>query len=566
MDKQDIKKEELLKRIETVLISKGIDREMLGKKTAEELLEEISIYHQELEYQNQELMRIRDELEISNKHFQDLFDRAPVGYVLTNEDFSIIRVNSSFTETTGMANNLIKGKPLSYFVDPDSQDDFYLLCRRLTAAYGNGNSTLKMTRHNLEPAITKVNAKRMIPVGGNLYLFAFADISREQAAIAELTEARRQALEADMLKTAFLNNLSHEIRTPLNGILGFLDFLHDPDTSPEQLEQYARIISQSSSQLLDIINDLVQMASLDAGQERIHDKPVHITQIFSQLSDKFKLRALNKNIGLQFVQPGALFPETFVTDAEKLLQILSALIDNAIKFTNKGQITCKAELKGSIIQFLVKDTGIGIPKEHHKMIFEKFRQVFPTRDKAYGGNGLGLSIAKANCDLLGGSIRLESEMGNGSVFIVSLPYKVPEKTDALPPAGEETAFRSKIAHNKPTVAVAEDEWSNYMLLEQILKRYGLNVVHYTNGKDTVEGCRNNPGVRLVLMDLKMPVLNGYEATRLLKKDYPDLPIIAITAYALSGDRERAIDAGCDDYISKPVQKQKLIEILNHYLK
>ena len=160
MDKQEIKKQELLKRIEEVLSNKGIDREKLGAKTAQELLEEVSIYHQELEYQNQELMRIRDELEISNKHFQDLFDRAPIGYVLTNEDFSIIRVNSSFAESTGMAGNLIKGKPLSYFVDPDSQDEFYMLCRRLTAAYGHGNSILKMTRNNQEPAIAKVNAKR----------------------------------------------------------------------------------------------------------------------------------------------------------------------------------------------------------------------------------------------------------------------------------------------------------------------------------------------------------------------------------------------------------------------
>lgn len=546
--------------------NKGIDREKLGAKTAQELLEEVSIYHQELEYQNQELMRIRDELEISNKHFQDLFDRAPIGYVLTNEDFSIIRVNSSFAESTGMAGNLIKGKPLSYFVDPDSQDEFYMLCRRLTAAYGHGNSILKMTRNNQEPAIAKVNAKRMLPVGGNLYLFAFADISREQAAIAELSEARRQALEADMLKTAFLNNLSHEIRTPLNGILGFMDFLHDPETPPEQLEQYARIITQSSSQLLDIINDLVQMASLDAGQERANEQPVHLTDIFSHLSDRFKPKAKNKNIGLQFAETGTHFPDTFNTDPEKLYQILSALVDNAIKFTSTGQITCQAELKGSTIQIMVRDTGIGIPKEHHKMIFEKFRQVFPTRDKTYGGNGLGLSIAKANCDLMGGSIRLESEMGKGSIFVVTLPYKITEKADTLSPSGTEKAFRTKVARHSPTVVVAEDEWSNYMLLEQILKRYGLNVIHYTNGKDTVEGCRNNPGVRLVLMDLKMPVLNGYEATRLLKKDYPDLPIIAITAYALSGDRERALDAGCDDYISKPVQKAKLIEILNHYLK
>ncbi|NTW24703.1 MAG: PAS domain S-box protein [Lentimicrobium sp.] len=376
--------------------------------------------------------------------------------------------------------------------------------------------------------------------------------------------ALAKAEESDRLKTAFLNNMSHEIRTPLNGILGFTSLLDDPETTPEDQQYFYRIINQNGEQLLSIINDIISIATIEAGQEQVREVKTDVNDMLGILYDQFKLQSAGKQLILNYKTSLSSSGALIMTDETKLRQILANLIGNALKFTEQGMVEFGCNKEGSMLGFYVKDTGIGIPPDMHKAIFDRFMQARMNPRKDYGGNGLGLAISKAYVDLLGGDIWLKSTPGKGTTFYFTIPYNAfGIVAEAIKP---ETEILSGVTGKGKTLLIAEDVYANYQLLEVILKKLDYRIIHVENGIEAIDTIRHIPEIDLVLMDLKMPEMDGYQATGIIKQMRPELPVIAVTAYALGGDKEKALKAGCDDYICKPVKANNLIETINRFLK
>jgi len=390
-----------------------------------------------------------------------------------------------------------------------------------------------------------------------------SDITERKHAEMELIEAKEKAEESDRLKTAFLNNVSHEIRTPMNSIVGFSGFLNDPDLKPNKRQEFTDIIIKSSEHLLAIIDDIIRIASIESGQEKIQKNEININLICDLIKDQFSSKANEKNVTLSLI-PGLTGDEAdIITDATKLTQILTNLIGNALKFTHQGYINYGYKLKNSQLEFYVEDSGIGIPLDMQEKVFDRFRQIETTATRNFGGSGLGLSISKAYVEILGGKMWLTSEMGKGSVFYFTIPYKKtnPKKLPDIPSVkGLDFEFKTT-----KTVLIAEDEISNFILLEEMLLDSGINIIRAVNGLEAVRLCQLNPNIDLVLMDIKMPEMDGYEATKRIKEFKPDLPIIAQTAYITEADRVKALACGCSDYISKPISKRLLLSKINEQL-
>ncbi len=383
----------------------------------------------------------------------------------------------------------------------------------------------------------------------------------------ELIEAKEKAEESDRLKSAFLANMSHEIRTPMNGILGFADLLKEQHLSIEEQQKYISIIEKSGERMLSTINDLIDISKIESGQMELTESEMSLKDLFDYLISFFKPEAEKKGIILTAYMQHNFRNIEIISDKDKVIAVLTNFIKNAIKYTFRGTIelgfNITIEGKNPMVEFSVSDTGIGIPKERHKAIFERFVQADIEDKDVYEGSGLGLSISKAYAEMLGGKSWVKSEVGKGSKFYFSLPYKSTEKVSP-----EKPTLKSKPDHQPGDfdlkVLIAEDEEFAIMHLTIILEHLGSKVLYARNGYETIEVCKTNPDIDLILMDIRMPGLNGYEATQKIRDFNKDVIIIAQTAYALTGDRDKAIKAGCNDYISKPIKKNKLIELIEKY--
>ncbi|MCX6302254.1 MAG: PAS domain S-box protein [Bacteroidia bacterium] len=376
-----------------------------------------------------------------------------------------------------------------------------------------------------------------------------------------LISAKEKAEESDRLKSAFLANMSHEIRTPMNGIIGFLDLLKEPDLSEENKNAYIDIVTQSSHRLLDTINDIIEISRIETGELKVHMSLVNISELMAYYHGFFKQQTDQK--GLKYFVTNRLPEEIkfFMTDRNKLESIISNLIKNAIKFTYEGSIEFGCNYESGNLIFFVMDTGIGISYESQNQVFERFVQGDISLSRPQEGSGLGLSIVKAYVGLLKGKIWLQSEPGEGSTFRFSVPYypSEEEKTESEP---HETL--PEISAENHTFLIAEDDYASYLYLERLLAGPGITFIHTTNGNDTVRAARDNPDLSLILMDLRMPGLTGLDATKQIREFNKTIPIIAQTAYALMGDRETALQSGCNDYISKPLNHNQLHKIISRY--
>lgn len=375
----------------------------------------------------------------------------------------------------------------------------------------------------------------------------------------ELLNAKEKAEESDRLKTAFLNNMSHEIRTPLNGIVGFTDFMTLPDISQEERMYYSRIIHQNCNQLTSIIDDIIKISTIEAGQEVIREKKININETLNHLYAQFNIRIDSPDVIFNYKTSLEDEKAEILTDATKVIQVLSNLISNAIKFTSKGSIEFGYDLIENKLQFYVRDSGIGIESKYHDLIFERFRQVKTHSGKVYGGNGLGLAISKAYVELLGGKIWLTSILGIGTTFYFTLPYTPVKKDYTL-----KSSTKPIRLDKSTTILIVEDEFSNYVLIEKILERIAVKSIHCMNGINAIEEVRENPDIKLVLMDMKMPEMDGFEATQQIKAIRKDLPIIAQTAYTLDSDINKAINTGCSEVLVKPYKSNDLLEIILKY--
>ncbi len=378
----------------------------------------------------------------------------------------------------------------------------------------------------------------------------------------ELINAKAKAEESDNLKSAFLANISHEIRTPMNAIMGFSEFLLQPRLSKAKIKDFVQIINSSSHQLLSIINDIIDSSKIETGQLTINYELVNINNLLNELFIMYKKLAELKNLSLHnsYERPNDLIQ--VYTDGNRIKQIFCNLLNNAIKFTKEGKIEIGYRIKGNFIELYVKDTGIGIAEENQALIFQRFKQVKQTGDVIYGGTGLGLSISKALIEKMGGTITVNSKPGIGSAFIFAIPFiRKTEDNNSL----IEDKSGKHINWNKKIILLVEDEINNHAYFEELLSDTNVKVLHAWDGKEAIEQIKKYSDISLVLIDIKMPILDGYKATQIIKQIRPKLPVIAQTAYALSNDREQALKAGCDNYFAKPIDKGVFIEVLNSYL-
>ncbi len=349
----------------------------------------------------------------------------------------------------------------------------------------------------------------------------------------------------------------------MNAIVGFCGFINNPELPAEKRKEFTDIIVNSSNQLLSIITDLISIATIETGQEKINKNRTNINSVCRLIYDQFFSKAHLKNI--EFNYNTALYDdEAYITiDEPKLVQIISNLLNNAFKFTAKGYVSFGYKVKKNDLEFYVKDTGIGIPSKLHEKIFNRFYQIEYSASRQYGGSGLGLSISRAYAELLGGYISLTSKPGKGSTFYFTIPFNQVFPSDL---SDQQIAYGELIKFETPKIIViAEDEDFNYMLLEEFLAESDISIMRAVNGMEAVDICKSNKNVDLVLMDIKMPVMNGYEATKKIKEFMPDLPVIAQTAYSTEKERAKAIECGCCDFISKPIEKDLFISKINEYI-
>jgi CheY-like chemotaxis protein len=365
--------------------------------------------------------------------------------------------------------------------------------------------------------------------------------------------------------------MSHEIRTPMNGILGFADLLKEPRLTREIQQEYISIIEKSGVRMLNIINDIIDISKIEAGLMEINIQEANINKQIEFIHTFFKPQVEEK--GLHFLIKNTLSEkESFIkSDREKIYSILTNLVKNAIKFTEQGTIelgyTLKTENESPELEFYVKDMGIGVPKDLQKAVFERFIQVDMSNKMTSQGTGLGLSISKAYVEMLGGKMWVESDEGEGSIFYFTLPYnaELEEKTDL-----DKDSWSEKLSCEVSSsvmglkILAAEDDKISRILILAILKGNTKELLEAVTGIEAVDMCRNNPDIDLILMDMQMPGLNGYEATQQIRQFNKDVIIIAQSAFGLSEDREKAIIAGCNDYISKPINKTELLALIHKY--
>jgi len=384
----------------------------------------------------------------------------------------------------------------------------------------------------------------------------------------ERKKATIKAEQSDRLKTAFLANMSHEIRTPVNAITGFTELLYDKDLTKEEHEVYLEYIKSGGKALLTLIDDIIDISKIEAGQLVIRHDDCSVNSLMSDLLKLFqqiKQKKGKADVDLRVDEDLIKNDLIIRTDPNRLKQILSNLIGNAIKFTHQGLVEFgyKIENPGQIV-FCVKDTGIGIAKDKLDIIFQRFRQVEESFTKNYEGTGLGLAISKKLTNLLGGEMWVESILGKGSIFFFSIPLQI-VRIDPEIDVKSTNPAKSKQLEGK-SILVVEDEDSNYILAETILKASKANVLRAEDGIAAVDIIRRNgQQVDLILMDIKMPGMNGYEATTEIKKIKGEIPIIAQTAYTLAEEKEKCLEAGCDDYIPKPIDRQILLKKINKFL-
>ncbi len=381
----------------------------------------------------------------------------------------------------------------------------------------------------------------------------------------ELRLAKEKAEESDRLKTAFLQNMSHEIRTPMNAIMGFSDLLKDENKDKPKLEKYTTIISQRCNDLLNIIDDILDIAKIESGQLPVNIEECNLTELFAELTSffiEYQNRIGKQHIKFSLQSICAPSENIIVTDKVKLKQIFINLINNAFKYTDEGEIEggCKFDENHNLL-FYVSDTGIGIPPDKQEIVFERFVQLNQVSNKNIGGTGIGLSIVKGLVNLLSGEIFLVSELGKGSTFTFTIPYNITHSLHVEPSVINKS---TKISLSNKTILIVEDDFYNAEYLKEIISGFGLNILQAENGKEAVELSISQP-VDMVLMDIRLPDIDGYEATRQIRMHKSKLKIIAQTAYASQNEKQKAIEAGCDDYISKPTKKNILLLMLNKHL-
>jgi PAS domain S-box-containing protein len=389
------------------------------------------------------------------------------------------------------------------------------------------------------------------------------DITQKKELELALIKAKEKAEESDHLKSAFLANMSHEIRTPMNGILGFTNLLREPDLTGEEKEEFIDIIQKSGNRMLDTVNDIIEISKIETGQITVSSNEVNVSEHILSLQKFFRPEAEKKGLKLIIDNELSVYGSLIITDKNKLSSILTNLIKNAIKFTEKGHIIIGCKRNADFIELYVKDSGIGIPSQRQDAIFNRFEKADIEDKQVREGSGLGLAIVKSYVNLLGGNIWVNSEVNEGSTFFFTIPYK-PVHSSSDNKNGKDWIINDEVKNFN--ILIVEDDHTSSKYLTILLKDFTKNIQIAKDGLRAVEICKNDSNIDLILMDYKLPNLNGLEATRRIREFNKNVKIIAQTAHALEGDKEKAMEAGCNDYITKPIDRERLLIMINKHLK
>ncbi|GEM_PF-1356214 len=436
-------------------------------------------------------------------------------------------------------------------------------------SYPSGNLIYAVARDITERKLAEerlIENEKLLKQQNEEYLAINEELNESNQRIREMNEklirATEKAQESDRLKSAFLANMSHEIRTPMNGIIGFCDLLQRENLKKEQIDTYVGIIVRSSNQLLSIINDIIDISKIEAGQVTLNPTTFHPQRVIEEIGDLFSANASSKGLHLDVRMQNNDMP-AISADQTKIKQVLSNLVNNAIKFTDKGTIEIGCQVEAGYLQFYVKDQGIGIAPENHQYIFERFRQVEGANTNSMAGTGLGLAISKSLIEMMGGIIWVESELGKGATFRFTIPMVVTPV--ALAEESKASNTDGYMDLTGKTILIAEDEQTNRLYLQSLLERTRVRVVEAQNGLEAVAAIKASLPIDLILMDIKMPLMDGEQAARKIKSINPTIPIIAQTAYALPDEQEKIMASGFDGYITKPINPIELFRQVMKYL-
>jgi CheY-like chemotaxis protein len=382
-----------------------------------------------------------------------------------------------------------------------------------------------------------------------------------------LIEANKKAEESNKMKSLSLASMSHELRTPLNSIIGFSDLLLDEDTTTAEKEMFSKLIQTAGRSLMQLIADIVDISKIEAGEVTIQKELFNVNSFLQEVLLMFKQIKENKdkaNIELKLVLSDQTADLKIETDAYRLRQVFNNLLTNSLKFIDEGYVEFGySSVIGENIQFYVKDTGVGIESDKKEKIFEHYGQDKSTYSRNREGTGLGLAISKSFVELLGGRIWVDSELNEGSTFYFTIPYNVSSAindnymVDSL-------KFGS-INWTNHTILIVDDVKENFVFLKGLLNHTKAQLLWAKNGQEAVNICRENKSINIILMDIRMPVLNGFEASAIIKKENPDIRIIAQTAFSNPDDRKKCLDSGCDEYLKKPIDYKQLFSAILKYL-
>ncbi|MFZ1730288.1 MAG: ATP-binding protein [Bacteroidota bacterium] len=528
---------------------------------AQKLLHELQVYQIELELQNEELNSSRAEAAAIAEKYSALYEFAPAGYVTLAEGSVVQEINLHGSTLLGIPRSALLNTPFQVHILNESRPVFSDFLALVSV------SGLQETCEIAVP--TDTGGLRYLHLNG-IYnekvghvIVTMIDITRQRLAEEQLVAAQDKAEESDRLKSAFLANMSHEIRTPMNGIMGFTWLLKEPMLTGEQQAEYIDVIEQSGTRMLNVINDIISISKVEAGLIELDITQTNVNKQIDYIATFFRPEIHDRNLQLIVTKPLPDDEVFFETDREKLYAILTNIVKNAIKFTPEGSIELGYQRKEDQFVFFVRDTGIGFDAEQREIIFDRFRQGSDAAPRKYEGSGLGLSISKAFVEMLGGVIWAESEKGKGASFYFTLPCDG-EKIDSSVP---DVSSPDKVPGRRMKllkILIAEDDAISDRYLTHVVGPYSREILHVRSGKDAVECCLNDSEIDLVLMDIRMMELDGYEATRLIREQRDDVVIIAQSALALSNEREVAMEAGCDDYIAKPIDHDELIAMIKSY--
>lgn len=542
-----------------------------------QLMHELQVYQTELEMQNDELRTIHEQLRASEKRYSDLYDSAPISYITLDEAGKILDVNLTAAEKFGVEKPYLVNKSFYDFIDKAERDQLYLHLVEVMKSESLQQCELKISHNiawgqttqdgsqNPEDFWALLESKVFRDKDGNRFCrTVLSDITTRKTMEKELKEAKEKAEQNDYLKSAFLANMSHEIRTPMNGILGFTELLRQSDPDQEERANYLDIIHKSGQRLLNTVNDIVEISKVEAGISTVEYRETDINQTLEDLVGFFRPEAEKKGLSLLLEQQLTASAKVVITDESKLESILTNFIKNAIKYTDNGEVRFGCSLKGDYLELYVQDTGVGVPQDRMDAIFNRFEQADIADERAFEGSGLGLALTKSYVEMLGGKIGLDSVEGKGSTFYVTLPYQPAEKTSNPINYSKGTALADiyeaiKDFGRELKVLVAEDDQASFLVLNQLLKKINCEILHTLSGHETVEKCRKDPDIDIIMMDIKMPEMDGYEATRKIREFNSEVYIVAQTAYALKGDEDKSLEAGMNTHITKPVQEKALME-------